>query len=157
MENLNAETIKKALECCSDYTNSCRICPYFSKSCTYRLSKDALALINSQEQRIKELEAETKRLESLCVSKDIIIGDLSKENERLRADKDYWGNRAKESESEYDQAVKRGYNIGKVDYVRAFAERLMTLLNTDYINGTREHAFSVIDQIAKEMLEENNG
>jgi hypothetical protein len=84
MENLNAETIKKALECCSDYTNSCRICPYFSKSCTYRLSKDALALINSQEQRIKELEAETKRLESLCVSKDIIIGDLSKENERLR-------------------------------------------------------------------------
>ena len=29
-------------------------------------------------EEIEKLEAETKRLESLCVSKDIIIGDLSK-------------------------------------------------------------------------------
>jgi hypothetical protein len=27
--------------------------------------------------------------------------------------------------------------------------------NTDYINGTREHALSVIDQIAKEIIEQN--
>jgi hypothetical protein len=37
--------------------------------------------------------------------------------------------------------------------VREMQERLKALLKTDYINGTREHALSVIDQIAKEMVE----
>jgi chromosome segregation ATPase len=42
------------------------------------------------------------------------------------------------------------------DTVRKMQERLKSLLKTDYINGTREHALSVIDQIEKEMLEDNN-
>ena len=81
MENLNVEQIKKALKdlMYEAYTTKGAHKPYLTM-------RDALALITSQEQRIKELEAETERLESLCVSKDIIIGDLSKENERLKED-----------------------------------------------------------------------
>lgn len=110
MQNLNAEQIKKALEWCSEL-RLCVDCPmraegYFSHSgnaCRQALMKNALALIKSQEQRIKE---------------------LTDENESLRADKDYWKKRAKESESEYDQAVKRGYKLGAVDYVYSFVEKL---------------------------------
>lgn len=58
MENLNAEQVKKALECCGA-NDGCvgEKCPYYEKClfCITRMSKDALAIINSQEQRIEEL------------------------------------------------------------------------------------------------------
>jgi hypothetical protein len=58
MENLNAEQVKKALECCAA-DDGCvgEECPYYvnCQFCITRISKDVLALINSQEQRIKEL------------------------------------------------------------------------------------------------------
>lgn len=66
MENLNAETIKKALECCHSHSHKhCPECPYnedTEKTCFMRLMEDALALITSQEQRIKELTEENERL-----------------------------------------------------------------------------------------------
>ena len=45
-----------------------------------RLGKQLRDALNDK----KELTEENKRLESLCTAKDIIIGDLSKENARLR-------------------------------------------------------------------------
>lgn len=65
MENLNVEKIKVALKCHSDPKNKCEICPYNKKCCSMALSNDALALINSQEQRIKELTEENERLQKL--------------------------------------------------------------------------------------------
>ena len=66
MENLNAETVKKALECCNSEGHICGKCPYESVrigiSCRDKLIRDALALITSQEQRIKELTEENERL-----------------------------------------------------------------------------------------------
>lgn len=80
MENLNAETVKKALECCARGRKSkddrpCLDCAYnecnlvggtserqTTGTCQGWLMKDALALINSQEQRIKELTEENKKL-----------------------------------------------------------------------------------------------
>lgn len=66
MENLNAKQIKKALECCrhSDSDEEyCADCPYRTvKYCAAKISENALALINSQEQRIKELTEENERL-----------------------------------------------------------------------------------------------
>jgi hypothetical protein len=84
-----------------------------------------------------------------------LIKELTEENERLSNDKEYWKNRARESESEYAQAVKRGYNLGTVDSVRAFDERAKAKVYTN--NYCQEVVLlSDIDQIAKEMLEGEN-
>ena len=72
MENLNAEQVKKALECCNKgTTEDCAKCPRFdgdrtlsTEDCMEKLMRDALALINSQEQRIKELTEENEGLKS---------------------------------------------------------------------------------------------
>lgn len=56
---LNAEQIKKGLKCCSKGT--CEGCPYFKKvPCISPLTRKALALINSYEQKIKELTKESE-------------------------------------------------------------------------------------------------
>lgn len=56
---LNAEQVKKALECCNSEGHICGKCPYESVrigiSCRDKLIRDARSLINSQEHRIKEL------------------------------------------------------------------------------------------------------
>ena len=57
MGNLNAEQIKGDLECCA--YGDCKDCTEYSNdSCGTKVLGGALELINSQEQRIKELEAE---------------------------------------------------------------------------------------------------
>lgn len=63
MENLNAEQVKKAYEHCITKVN-CKGCPCWceDKKCTRR--EDTLALITSQEQRIKELTAEIEVLKA---------------------------------------------------------------------------------------------
>lgn len=77
MENLNAEQVKKALECCSssDGVSACESgCPYWGGDydtcpCIEEpnfIIKNALALINSQEQRIGELAKENERLTRLA-------------------------------------------------------------------------------------------
>lgn len=61
---LNAEQIKKALECCTGY-DDCNRCPYWvdvDVNCFDNVKSDALALINSQEQRIGELTEENESL-----------------------------------------------------------------------------------------------
>ena len=56
MENLNAEMIKKALECCTSESSKCADCPRYSfVPCTKSLLTDALSLI-------KELTEENERL-----------------------------------------------------------------------------------------------
>lgn len=71
MENLNAEQVKKALECCTsgNSVSACMSgCPLYEKEDCECINDDtallkyALALINSQEQRIKELTEENERL-----------------------------------------------------------------------------------------------
>ena len=114
MGNLNAEKIYKELAMfIDDMPTDLHL--GFKRTVKFReFLKIALALITSQEQRIKELTAKVAKWEEECD----LRGDmwcklneenkrLTEENERLRADKDYWKNRAKESDSEYDQALER--------------------------------------------------
>ena len=64
MENLNAERIKKGLECCSADTADCHNCPYseFAEgNCFDNNKKDALSLIN-------ELTEENERLRAKWIS-----------------------------------------------------------------------------------------
>lgn len=61
MENLNAEQVKKALGDC--LAGDCEPCAYRKIfDCRDSMCFDALALINSQEQRIGELTEENERL-----------------------------------------------------------------------------------------------
>jgi hypothetical protein len=77
-----------------------------------------------------------------------IIGCLRTTANELTADKE-------RLEKLLDDKCDRCIERERADTVRKMKERLKALLKTDYINGTREHALSVIDQIAKEMLEGN--
>lgn len=164
MENLNAEQIVKALKYCTD-GGRCLDCRYdkgnsFTKEgCMASHMRDALALINSQEQDkeklgllIDEIEKEKRKLFEENKR-------LAEENERLRADKDYWKNRAKKSESEYYQAAERGYNLGAIDYIGSFAERLkheaITIQDRTGKLGSVV-VVGAIDQIVKELVEGRN-
>ena len=84
---LNAEQIKKALECCASGTSAvaCDGCPlrYEEGTCdddSNYLLRQALALITSQEQRIKELTAD---LEAVRSRADETIDALHSEVRRL--------------------------------------------------------------------------
>ena len=87
MEN---NDIKKALECCTS-GRPCRECAYKGKStdtfgCRKKCLIDALALITSQEQRIKELTEENARLRAELEQRPpkLIITKLpKKENENV--------------------------------------------------------------------------
>ena len=97
--DLNAEQIKKALECC--VTDSCFSCPYDDvgvySQCVPTLLENALALINSQEQRIKELTEENEAWQKALITEKenadkayyelaCEVENLRDENERLRAE-----------------------------------------------------------------------
>ena len=72
MENLNAEQIKKALECCIK-DNTCEQCPLSPFTC--HIQEDALALI-------KELTEDVKRVTKQCG--EIIVECDERDAERLR-------------------------------------------------------------------------
>ena len=74
MGNLNAENEKKWLEVCAEDT------PYPDQR---QALLDALTLITSQEQRIKELEVELKAMRGAANAYKMHIVELSEENERI--------------------------------------------------------------------------
>lgn len=59
---LNTEQVKKGLKCCT-FKPKCKECPYNGKDC-FALDKDAHAIIESQEQKIFELENRLKECEN---------------------------------------------------------------------------------------------
>lgn len=63
MENLNAEQVIRAFECCHSVLLGCSDCPFIndSKECA-DTDRNVLAILNSQEQRIKELTEENERV-----------------------------------------------------------------------------------------------
>ena len=74
--------IKKALECCTK--GSCAQCPQFKRvPCQIPLMKNALALITSQEQRIKELAAKVAKWEEECDLRGDMWCKLNEENKKL--------------------------------------------------------------------------
>jgi hypothetical protein len=92
MKNLNAEQIKKALECCkTPLASDCENCSYTGKrledgvyeGCVNCLVGDALALITSQEQKIAELTEEFAVKVVTLIELDKQIKRLTEENERL--------------------------------------------------------------------------
>ena len=152
MENLNAEQIKKALECCTSYCDKDN-CPYKTHdipiACMTMRMVDALALITSQEQKIKELTEENERLRGILLQFTDIVHK--------------WGNKNGYDTSEIslvpilneETAIKAKI---KADTVRKMLQRIkqdaiaVSLLSNPpkFMLEIREDA---LDQIAKEMLE----
>jgi hypothetical protein len=135
MENLNADQIVKALECCS-VKRICTDCPYFEKYCKvgalHRLEADALSLI-------KELTEENATLHASCTELERKCASLNDENERL------------------SQSLANTKSIlanCKADTVR----KMHAEIKERCIKGGIYPAFvaRTIDQIAKERLEREN-
>ena len=84
MENLNAEQIKKALQICWDTT--CSDCE-FDNNCEghWNVLENALSLINSQEQRIKQLTEEIDDLKEDKELYSVFCEDYKKQIEDLKA------------------------------------------------------------------------
>ena len=169
MENLNAEQIIKALKCCGEYTHgtTCNNCPYMhieladNEICSNRMSQDALALINSQEQRIKELNEENERYKRYYLNHE-----YDKMEADIRADvQDEMDNLYKcvleEKHLRYqaEEMLANGMSVVKANTVSELQNRLAKSIGTYtdksfvYVNAW----FKLLDQIAKEILEGDNG
>lgn len=164
MENLNAEQVKKALECCT--LGDCYPCPYgnIGAGCRDKMSEDALALITSQEQRIGELAEENERLKSevsvkrkLLDKAEVRIDCLDEVNKVLKAD-------ICNATMNLEHITKENDRL-KADTVREMQERLTKKVNADIDRcymlgfGAVGHLSLFIDEIndtAKEMLEGEN-
>ena len=107
---LNREQIIKALECCQEPTvENCAKCPYIDvprikgRDCLSKCYEDIVALINSQEQRIKELITENKQFR-------YEQRKLIEENEKLRTvifkKEDTMQIILQEHQAEYDSMAK---------------------------------------------------
>ena len=173
---LNAEQIKKALECCAA-NDGCvgEECPYYS-NCIFgitRIYKDALALINSQEQRIKELAEEIKDLTETVEVRgkvveqlQILTNEIEEDNRKLTEENEQLRNRVvcnvvipdeklEEIKNECLERVELDIKAIQTDTVRKMQERLKAASHIEStITGYRYSVVDVaeIDQIAKEML-----
>jgi predicted RNase H-like nuclease (RuvC/YqgF family) len=138
---LNAETVKRALECCCGDIVECQKCAYVKNGyirCKERASQDALALITSQEKMIKKLTEENDKLHASCTEFERKCASLNDENERL------------------SQSLANTKSIlanSKADTVKQMQERL--LKEFPHHNGKVFGAIGAdtVDWVSKEMLE----
>ena len=194
MENLNAEQVKKALECCkTPKCSNCEECPerqmLTGTDCLGHLIADTLALIEHQkgymdeaDQRIFELQEKIKELTEEC--KDFKIRAVRAENEVAKY-KDRWETSRKDfkrladehenlhascteverkcaSLNDENESLKDSnehlavfLEEAKADTVRKMQERLKRECFVD--SGWEVFQIGTIDQIAKEMLESDDG
>lgn len=152
MENLNAEQVKKALECCHSSSEAdCKDCGYRQKAegvetCINVLIADALALINSQEQRIGELEAENERLRA--------------ENKQLVNDNAELKNQVQEEIAEEDidlfdefsKLLIEGIKEARADTIDEFVKMVKEKMR-EVATGKRTSLIGTgwIDEIAREL------
>ena len=126
MENLNAEQIKKALECCHSggTLDACYECPYLH---------------------------EPILCDNIRINAATLIKELTEENERLSKKAETTSRLCQECHNEYENKIKDA----KADTVRKMQEKLKRYYdrNDSYLGYSI--AFN-IDRVAKEMLEETN-
>ena len=191
MENLNAEQIKKALECCANVNCSlCDECPFVPKrdcykgslGCSDELHDVALALITSQEQRIKELAEDVERITKQCG--EIItecderdaerlkqVAELTEENAEVKANwqklKDDYDNNDKEWREAYaDSQSKWEKSYEKLELtlegVMHFVDKWLegAELEKDEVNRAitmREKTLNIVEKLTEENERLQNG
>lgn len=145
------DDIIKALECCASPQNLCEECPIDQKKkddciCGQFLAKNALALITSQEQRIKELTEENERFSQSLANVSQSLANSEAENERLKLE--YAG---------FEAGAKDVVSFLKADTVRKMQELIYERLDISVEGYSSEEIKSdvrdMVYQIAKEILE----
>lgn len=170
--NLNAEQIKKAMECCSK--DDCDNCPNDFGNCYSNLAGYALSLITSQEQKIFELENRLKECENgyegtlhleSCKLHDAeekvkeLTAKITKWEEECDLRGDMWcklneeNKRLTEENEKLSQSLANSKSIlanSKADTVR----QMQSEIKERCIKGGIYPAFvaSTIDQIAEEII-----
>ena len=128
MENLNAEQVIKAMECCYDNNLSCIDCPF---------------------------QASDKYVEcaGLTLSALSLIKELTEENERLRAEAE---NQSILWKQHFESIYETAKETVRADTVRKMQERLKAEVHEN-VMGRKFIMLYVedIDQIAKELEGEN--
>jgi predicted RNase H-like nuclease (RuvC/YqgF family) len=143
--------IIKALEVCVK-GNACTLCPLVDDmSCAYIINKNALALITSQEQRIKELTEDNERLRDGNETLEMLVKDLRGRNNGLQRANESIAKDCDILEDELNECVQI-----KSDTVRNIFCKLESKLRISFINGDEENAMLIIgyddyDAIKKEM------
>lgn len=147
---LKAEQIIKALECCQfrHIKKNCDGCKYhrwIEPACRDLICQDALALITSQEQRIKELSEENERLHASCTELTRKMQDnVRAENEELR------------KSSECDMRKLKSDTVRKMKALIEVRSGMCAKNENGILTNRIYHLpEDILDQIAKEMLEES--
>jgi hypothetical protein len=157
---LNAEQIKKALECCASSRYQCEECPIDQKKkddceCGTFLAKNALKIVNAQEQKIFALENRLKsarKVEGMlylekCKCREAVekIKELTVDNERVREKAD------RNLENLKAVLEERDENTIKSDTVRKMREMLCEG------RVSNDPVVIAVNVAVKEMLEGKNG
>lgn len=148
------EEVIKALECCSqsgDLTKSqnkvCSPCPYADRGdCTGLLKANALALINRQNNALgreiyNSLKADEK-IEHLKIELDAMRGSAN-------SYKMHYENARAEAIKEFAEKLKETYQLCKFPNI--------VNVNARRFNERIDYCIGVVDKLAKEMTEVNNG
>lgn len=177
---MEREQIIKALECCTS-GRPCRGCDFKDKSkdtfgCRKQLLIDALSLIKELTEEVDSLEAQKEHLDLLVDGKLKRISALEKnvlslteENERLRAENaryeaenhekfDKWMKLEEATKRHHAELFQEAKIAVKEETVRKMSERFIAEI--EQTPNANEHFIkawkSKIDQIAKEMIGEEN-
>ena len=142
MENLNAEQVISELR----KNDSC-----YAED--IKAIQNAIALINSQEQRIAELEIELKAMRGAANAYKMHMVELTEENERLI--------QAGFDTADYAVDKIRDARAATVWKMQEMVKRRASTVGNSYANGEAviiQYCISPqsLDQIAKEMLEGEN-
>ena len=132
MENLNAENIKRGLECCAN-NDECvgEACPYYATGCENNMPKDALSLI-------KELTEENERLKNR-ITCQVVLPD-----EKLE-----------EIKNECLERVELDIKAIQADTVTELVAGIKGILEFDIALTEEETGYieNRIDELVKEMVE----
>jgi regulator of replication initiation timing len=157
---LNREQIIKVLEHCSNWTaeTGCKGCPYDENCIDKDVMKDALALITTQDQRIKELTEEYESMaKSVNEASELIRKlrtekkKLTEENARLRAENERFKSLSIIVKVPDEEETKK---IIEADTVRKMQEALEQRIHSKLSYHGWYLKETVIAEIAKEMLED---
>ena len=138
---LKRDEIIKGLDCCivNDWNSTkCNECPIYNGGggCIDELKEATIALINSQEQRIKELTAKITKWEEECDLRGDMWGKLNEENKRLTEDNEYLKTQLTATEARYESRKESDLEevLGlrlRVEELTEENERLRTAPRTD--------------------------
>ena len=145
MENLNAQQVKKALECCGASVKSCSSCPLAKdySPCSKTMADNALALIKSQEQKIEAYRQELAEVRVALAEANYDKKKLTEENDKLHASCTELAQECKK----WQGRLKIECEYTKADTVRKMQESIKEYFPYDADSGL----YVVLDQIAKEM------